>query len=283
MTASRLRWVGTVLLVATSGCSYLGLTGPDSPPDLVVSSGDNALSLGPMTFCWIRSDDVSVCGDGGLSDPLPRLVLNERSEMQAQFPLPWTLEASIGIDGDLCGPVTGVSFDPVGVPVAIPGSQGVHTMKIFGRGFRGEASWIFAVELLAPGLELEPYLVVSLAPAAESLGPTAELTVQLFNLGAHVGSASVAVAGGAPGSEDEVFDLLGRADEGVCPPTAFETPESFSNDLSATGPPPYELTVTFDVEGALWTSDPIVWPDDFPPDSRRSAIHYGVIPEAGLP
>ena len=272
--------IGLMLVVGLIGCSGPVLGEPQSPPDLVVSSGESVVSLSAHTYCWSSGRPVSthVCADGMPQEPLPRLLLNQGSEMAARFPFPWNLDGEIFTGNDDCQQVTGIEFAPSGVPVALLAAAGVHRLEIFGRGERGDASWALDVELPVAGAQASPHLEVYWYPSDGRLDPGAAFSVLLFNLDAEPEAATASVTVLSPGSGNYSFDLIELVDERECwaGSIAFEGSDTFTNDVIAIGLAPYELTATLDLGIEMVTAGPIVWPDDFPINSNESTARYEV-------
>lgn len=136
----------TVLLIAVAitltacGTGEAFPTESDKPPDLVVVSGNEELTLSAHSYCWSRRDGnetLTVCADGVPADPLPSITVDDGDELSALFPLPWSLRALLQPD-ELT-----VDLDPSGsAPASLP-AAGTYRADIDGRGEEGSAAWSF--------------------------------------------------------------------------------------------------------------------------------------------
>lgn len=143
----KLTAVVVAAVVALAGCGGSDFpTEDDRPPDLVVSSGERELTLTPYSYCWSRRsglESLHVCADGVPQEPLPSLSLDAGETFNAQFPLPWTLQAEYLPDGEYCADKLRVEIDTIGDPIDLPTAAGSYRVEIFGRGDAGDGAWAF--------------------------------------------------------------------------------------------------------------------------------------------
>jgi hypothetical protein len=139
-------------LVAASCGSDAFPTADAHPPDLLVTSGDQQLTLQAHGYCWSRrngSETLHVCADGIAPDPLPSLTVSEEAVLSASFPLPWKMTTEFLPGGERCPGAAQTLVDISGGPISVPDALAIYRVELSGRGKEGHGSW--ASELATVG------------------------------------------------------------------------------------------------------------------------------------
>lgn len=198
------------------------------------------------------------------------MTFTEGSDLSAQFPLPWVIAALFRPDDEECGASSRIEIDIKGSPIAIPRNAGTYRVEFFGRGAEGDGSWAFELVTTEPGTIPPLTAQVSWHPAADSLDPAAPFTFFLRNTPGDpkVASADMRVVAADGTAED--FQLNLATEEACGSELAFDGHPVLTTNVMDLGPAPYEISLTAIVDGATITTDPVVWPNDFPENSNES-------------
>jgi hypothetical protein len=263
-----------VLLLATAACGSDPFpTEADRPPGLLVVAGDEGVSLTSYSYCWSRREGAStlnVCADGVHEEPLPSLTLPEGADLSVNFPLPWVIAAHFRPSNDECGAASRIEIDINGAPIAVPGPAGTYRVEFFGRGAGGDGSWALELTTTEPGTVAPPSAQVLWYPAAEEFDQETSFSVLISNVFGRPPSVSADITVTAGNGATGDFPLI-PAISGCDGEIGFDSDPTLTNAIVDLGPPPYEITITANIDGAVVTSDPVVWPDDFPENSNESA------------
>lgn len=264
-----------VMLLATAACGGDDFpSDADRPPGLLVAAGEEGATLTSYAYCWSRREGAStlnVCTDGIPEEPLPSLTLHESAELSVRFPLPWLMTAIFRPKGDECGAAASrIEVDINGAAIDVPGPAGVYRVELFGRGAEGDGSWAFELTTIEPGSIAPPSIQVFWHPAAEELDPQTSFSAFISNVfgGPASVSADITVAAGNGATGD--FALTQVVSTGCDGEIGFDGDPMLTTSIMNLGPPPYEITVSATIEGNVVTSDPVVWPDDFPDNGNES-------------
>jgi hypothetical protein len=264
-----------VLLIAATACGSDPFpTEADRPPDLVVTAGDEQVTLNSYSYCWSKREGASslnVCADGVPGEPLPILTLTEGLVLSAQFPLPWVITALFRPNNDECGASSRIEIDINGDPIAVPGPTGSYRVEFFGRGAEGDGSWALELTTTEPGTIAPPSAQVFWSPAATELDPDTSFSAFISNLFGRPPSVSADIAVTAGNGTAADFPLIPAISSGCDGEIGFDGDPTLTGSIVDLGPPPYEITITADIGGTVVTSDPVVWPDDFADNSNESA------------
>lgn len=243
----------------------------ERPPDLVVEAGDDQLDLSPFAYCW-SSGGQSVCTDGLPPDPLPALTVDSGEALTFDFPLDWSLHATLFEGEDFCGGSSTVDIDANDSPVEELGPAGTYRVEISGRGEEGDGAWAFELTTTDDRPVATPFAQVLWYPSDRDLDSDTAFSAQLGNVATKPAqvSAAATVTSADGGSED--FELLGDMDDTCWNSTVgFEGPDNFTAQVLELGPPPYDVTISFTIDEKQTMSPTFTWPDDFPSDSNESS------------
>ena len=239
------------------------------PPELMVTAGSEELALAPFAWCWTESDQ-SICADGVPPEPLPSLTLAPNSELSFHFPIDWHLQASLFPGEDFCE-VSEVDVLIDGTPVVSLGPAGTYRVEVFGSGEGGDGAWSF--ELVTTEDRPRPPLFVhtSWHPGSGDLDPEAPFLAGLGNLTERPDEVMAHATVSASNGTVEDFDMSARIDEDCSESSiALEAPNDFSRRVVDLGPPPYEVSLTFIIDGQAMAAEILTWPDDYPTHSNES-------------
>ncbi|MCP4224665.1 MAG: hypothetical protein GY773_15105, partial [Actinomycetia bacterium] len=138
------------------------------------------------------------------------------------------------------------------------------------RGAEGDGSWAFELTTTEPATIAPPNAPVFWYPAGEELDPNTSFSAFISNvLGRPTSvSADITVVAGNGGTGD--FPLVPAVGFGCDGEIGLDGDPTLTNAIVDLGPPPYEVIITATIDRATITSDPVVWPDDFPENGNES-------------
>lgn len=266
--------------VVSVGCAQISEIGPtlgsgpglDRPPNLMVTAGDNQLTLRPYAYCWTAGGQ-GICADGAAPDPLPSLALADDDELAITFGLDWELQATmVPVDGRVCD--GSWTFDVAGDGTAVEalGVAGHYRVDTFARGEQGDAAWAFGLETTRDRTEPAPFVQAYWYPAGEELDPTTSFSGQVGNLAEVPDAVSASATVTSSTGQSKTFELAGELFEDCFASAAGLTgPAGMTAEILTLGPPPYDVALTIKLDGADFGDAVITWPDDFPTNSNESA------------
>lgn len=241
------------------------------PPDLVIEAGAESLSLQPWTYCWTENSQF-VCADGMPPDPLPSLTLAPGDDLSFRFPLDWHLQGTLHQGDDMCSAAWEVDIIADGTPVEDLGPAGTYRFEVAGQGIGGDGFWTFELMSEADRPRPGPFVVVDWQPGAGALDPEYLLGASVGNLTAVPDSVSGMVRVTAGEGQTGTTELIPAAIEPDCwnSRIRLEAPATFTGDVVALGPPPYEITIELEVDDVTLTSETFTWPLDWPETTNES-------------
>lgn len=269
---------GCLIALLAAGCSNnsgqvrssdpTGDTG--RPPDLIVTAGEDRIALSPFGYCW-SSAGQTVCADGAPPDPLPALIVDVGESLNVEFPLDWNLQGSLFTGEGYCDGSSIVDIALTESPITGIGPAGTYRVEIFGSGAEGDGAWAFELTTTEDQSEPLPFAQVLWYPSDRDLEEDASFGAHLGNLNTKPEEVSAVATVTSADGESEEFELQGDVDENCWGSLVGLTgPDDLTARVLEMGSAPYDVTITFNVDETLITSQPFTWPDDFPANSNES-------------
>lgn len=266
--------VGSLVVLLVAGCGdESGRVGDDleRPPDLVVAAGADQLALSPFAYCWF-SGGRGRCADGAPPEPLPAVSVDRGEVLSLDFPLDWSLQATLYEGEDDCDRSSTFDIDSDGSPIETLGPAGTYQVHVFGRGNGGDGAWAFELTSIDDRQDAALFVQLLWHPSERDLEGESSFAAQIGNLSARPEEISaVATVTSVDGSSED-FELLGHVDE-ICwnSIVGFEGPDDLTARVLDLGASPYEVTISFALDDQRIESPTFTWPDDFPADSNESS------------
>ncbi|NED94692.1 hypothetical protein G1H11_05150 [Phytoactinopolyspora alkaliphila] len=244
----------------------------EMPPDVVVTGGDEELSLTPYVFCW-----SSGCVDGAPPETVPEV--GSPGQLTVEFPVEgWEFLASFQAAGDTCARTQTLELEPLSATTyALPpaGPAGTYDVDLFGRR-DGDGDVVVRFRWTTPEDGPSPAPEAMMAVLADNDGTVDSYGVELsvVNLAASPETVEANVTVTAAGGETLTYQPTpaNHAPEGCSSVEGalfWEGPAEKGLEAAALGDAPFTYTVELVLDGVSHVAT-AVWPDDEMPDYAPS-------------
>jgi hypothetical protein len=252
------------MMLLLGSCSAAG----DLPPDLVVTAGTAELTLEAWAYCFSPEGGEDVpgnCTEGSSPQPPPPITLEAGENLSVQFPLSWHIDIEVTPATGPCGDAWVSSADPEGSPVEQLGPAGTYVANVRGTGPEGDAWWTFGLTTSEDHGRPDPFAEAGWILPNEGLTAEASFRARIANVAPPPSSVSPMVSVVAADGASGEFTLQEIESGDYCWDGSIDVraPADFAGQVLDLGPAPYNITVFAQVDGSLWTADPVRWPEDF--------------------
>ncbi|HUQ39417.1 MAG TPA: hypothetical protein VM030_04635 [Acidimicrobiales bacterium] len=229
-----------------------------SPPDVVVRSGANTVTLKPWSYCYRNG-----CVDG--SAPVPPADVGRPREIAVSFPLPdWSFTATFRPAGAVCPreqSVPLVRHADGGHRLAPAGKAGTYDVTLFGRG-DGDLSVTFRWTTPVDGPLAAPEARLAVLADHDGRNDSYGVELMLANLAADPKAAAATVTVRADANGSVTFAATRSAQEFIAEGTVYwDGPDEQGKAAARLPGRRFTYVVDVELDGVRHHAE-AHWPDD---------------------